>query len=316
MTRQAIARRFGTVNRFRLVGSVGFVSDDTEQAALVAQALVGAPDDLDQAVRLFRRGLLGWFCRVPWGAGRATLRACGRIALGFRRSGVASAGNGAAMRSAILGVFFAERPLARREWSRACAAVTHTDPRAVEGAVYVAELAARASEGTGHDRIACVAAATSILPAGEFRRAIDRAAELAREAASTEAAAQVTGRTGYVVSTLAFATFLYLRYGDDPMRAWAEGIAAGGDTDTIAAILGGWMGANLGESRLPAPLIAQIHDGPFGPTHLRALAGALTLADDGVGRSPPRYSWLGALVRNVLLFPVILAHGFRRLIPI
>src|SRR3954463_3725312 len=65
MSARAIARRFGRVDRFRLMGRTGFVSDDTEQAALVAQSLVGHPDDVDGCVRAFRRSLLGWSCRLP-----------------------------------------------------------------------------------------------------------------------------------------------------------------------------------------------------------------------------------------------------------
>jgi ADP-ribosylglycohydrolase len=48
MSARAIARRFGRMDRFRLLGSTGFVSDDTEQAALIAQALAQHPDDLDR----------------------------------------------------------------------------------------------------------------------------------------------------------------------------------------------------------------------------------------------------------------------------
>src|SRR5687767_13453710 len=72
MTARAIARRFGRVDRFRLLGRTGFVSDDTEQAALVAQSLARHPDNLDHCVGAFRRSFLGGFCRVPWGVGRAT----------------------------------------------------------------------------------------------------------------------------------------------------------------------------------------------------------------------------------------------------
>src|SRR3954454_10622479 len=92
MSARAISRRFGRVDRFRLLGRTGFVSDDTEQAALVAQSLARHPGDAAGCVRAFRRSLLGWFCRLPWGVGRATIRSCGRIALGLRPSGVMSAG--------------------------------------------------------------------------------------------------------------------------------------------------------------------------------------------------------------------------------
>src|SRR5215813_11728971 len=75
MSARAIARRFGRVERFHLFGHTGFVSDDAEQAALVAQSLARYPDDVELCVRAFRRSLLGWFTRLPWGIGRATLRA-------------------------------------------------------------------------------------------------------------------------------------------------------------------------------------------------------------------------------------------------
>src|SRR4051794_27585830 len=98
LSAKAIARRFAPVNRYRLVGRTGFVSDDTEQSALVAQALAAHPNDLAAVVKRFRWSLLGWFLRLPFGIGLATIRACARIALGLERTGVDSAGNGAAMR--------------------------------------------------------------------------------------------------------------------------------------------------------------------------------------------------------------------------
>ena len=132
-----------------MIGRTGFVSDDTEQAALLAQCLAQYPDDVDRCVRAFRRSLLGWFCRVPWGVGRATIQACLRIGLGLTRSGIMSAGNGAAMRAAIVGTFFDDQPIQREKFGRALAEVTHRDPCAVEGALYVAELAA-ACAGSPH----------------------------------------------------------------------------------------------------------------------------------------------------------------------
>ncbi len=57
-------------------------------------------------------------------------------------------------------------------------------------------------------------------------------------------------------------------------------------------------------------LVEAIDDGPFGPTHLRALASALA-----EGRVAPRWSWVRAMARNLALYPVVLAHGVRRLFP-
>lgn len=316
MSAAAIARRFGRIDRFRLLGRTGYVSDDTEQSALVAEGLGRHPTDPGLCARAFRRSMLGWAARLPWGIGRATLRSCARIALGISPSGVMSAGNGAAMRSAIVGTFLADRPADRLGFGRALAEVTHRDPRAVEGALYVAELAAAcASAGPGSDRSACQELARRVVADGQLGSAIDRAATLARDGASVGDASRQCGTSGFVVHTLGFASFVFLRHGDDPMLALTEVIAAGGDTDSIAAILGGWVGALHGESGLPADLIARIHDGPFGPTHLRALAEGLGRVRAGLPFDVPDYSRSAAMARNLALWPVILGHGFRRLVP-
>jgi ADP-ribosylglycohydrolase len=312
MSAKAIARRFGRVEDYHLLGSRGFVSDDTEQSALVAHALLRS--DLPAAVRSFRRSLLGWFLRLPWGIGLATVRACLRIALGLRRSGVRSAGNGASMRAAIVGVFFAEDPARRREWSDAIASVTHVDPRAVQGARFVAEVAAAATRTT--DALACVTAARPVVDDPQLGSAIDEAIRLVARGASTAEAAAELGTTGFVLHTVPFAVFCFGRFGGDTLRALSEQISAGGDTDSIGAIVGAWCGALHGESGLPRALIDRISDGPFGPSHLRALGDALAARSRGEQIRPVSYSASLAMLRNLALYPVVLAHGFRRLIPL
>ena len=227
-----------------------------------------------------------------------------------------SAGNGAAMRAAVVGVFFHDRPAERRQFGRALAEVTHRDARAVEGALYVAEVAGCCARNpVGTSPTGMVAEARSVVEHPELDAAIGRAMELERRGVSLREAAEACGTTGYVVATVSFATFCFLRHGDDPMWALGEAISAGGDTDSIGAILGAWLGALHGEAGLPGDLIGRIHDGPFGPSHLRALASCLAGRRDGRWEPVPRYSPTAALARNLALYPVILGHGFRRLVP-
>lgn len=317
MSAKAIARRFGPVDRFRLLGSVGFVSDDTEQSALVAESLARHPNDIDACVRAFRRALLGWFCRLPWGVGKATVLSCLRIGAGLSPTGVRSAGNGAAMRSTIVGVFFRDQPEPRRAFASALAEVTHRDPRAVEGAMFVAEVAALcARQGEERSIALLLREARGVVRDAQLGAAIERGIELAEQGRPTSEAARECGTSGFIVHTAAFAGFCFARFGDDPKRTLGEAIIAGGDTDSIAAIVGGWCGARWGLDRLPAGLIDRIHDGPFGPSHLRALATCLAARAEGRESLVPGYSRTAALTRNLALYPVILGHGFRRLIPI
>lgn len=304
-----VRRRAGTFDRFRLLGRTGYVSDDTEQTALLAEALAGGGGQA-AILRRFRRSMIGWLARLPFGIGFSTLRACTRMALGCSSPGVRSAGNGAMMRAGIVGAHLASAPSLRREIGRAVAALTHTDPRGVEAALYVAEVSARAVvSASSADPHALVRSARSELEEPATAQAVDRALELAADSISVEEAAEALGNTGFAVHSAGLATFCFVRFGASPMRAIEAAIRAGGDTDTHAAIVGGWVGALHGASALPRPLLDAIHDGPFGPTHLASLAASLA-----TGAPVPRWSPLAALARNLALYPVILAHGFSRLL--
>ena len=308
---ERIVRRFGCLDRYRLFGRTGFVSDDTEQTALVAHAWIEAHDGAAEFARAFARRLRAWFLALPLGIGLATAKACLRLCLGVSsaRSGSDSAGNGAAMRAALVGVLLCDEPSKRLEFSQALARVTHRDPRAVEGAAFVAELAAQGTLGSPSQNFD-LAAARSVVRNEELIAAIDKAGRLA-ECAEPAQAAHELGTSGFVVHTLGFASYCVARFGADPARALVVAVNAGGDTDSIGAIVGALVGARHGASALPAALLGELEDGPLGRSHLTRLADALGKG----GRAPPRFRPILLLVRNLLLLPVILGHGFWRLLP-
>jgi ADP-ribosyl-[dinitrogen reductase] hydrolase len=301
MSAAEVAARGGALDRFALCGRTGFVSDDTEQSALVVESVLAAHGDVAMAVRRFRRALLGWFLRLPFGIGLATLRACLRIALGYKDSGVRSAGNGAAMRSAGLGVLFADDEARRRAATQALARVTHADARAVEGALYVAELASLCTLSPHEDRGTLALRALCVVRNAELREAIEGAV---LSAGSAHEAAALPNR-GYVVHTLEIACFAFVRSGHSFAPGVRAAIRRGGDTDTNAAIVGAWLGILHGPEALPRRLLASLTRGPFGLAHLAMLAP---------GRPLPRWSWTRALARNLALMPVVLAHGGLRLV--
>ena len=120
------------------------VSDDTEHTFFVAQALLAHPNDPVAFQRCLAWKLRFWLLGVPAGIGLATLRAILKLWLGFRptRGGVFSAGNGPAMRSGIIGAYFFDDPIRRKEFVSAATRLTHTDPKAEVAALAVAESAA------------------------------------------------------------------------------------------------------------------------------------------------------------------------------
>jgi len=141
-------RRIGKMIQFplkhRFFFGCGMVSDDTDHSIFVGQCLARNPTDPEQFACSLAWKLRFWLLCLPAGIGMATLRSILRLWCGvsFSRSGVFSAGNGAAMRSAIIGVVHCEDPDLRQRFTQASTALTHSDPKAAFGARAIADLAA------------------------------------------------------------------------------------------------------------------------------------------------------------------------------
>ncbi len=314
-----IARRFGEVRNFHFAAGMGFVSDDTEQTALLARAIAMNPDDAAACAEDFKKSLLGWFLRMPTGTGLATLRACLNILFRAKKTGINSAGNGSAMRAAIIGVFFHESAKKRQDYGKAICKITHTDPRALAATLFVAELAAACTRNARQASCkTCFDEAFATVENPPLRERLQRAAKLAGENASIENATKDLNCTGFVLHSVPLAAFCFLRFGDgDAMDALSQIISAGGDTDTNAAILGACLGAKKGDSGLGTELVDGII-GPFGSPFLRRMAKFLThlkrgdLEDENEvsdeDSEVPGYNLASALTYNLTFLLLVLIH--------
>ena len=317
-----ILRLTGGEVRHRLLPGTGMLSDDTEQSAFVAQALAEAGGDPDRFARRLARRLRWWLLGLPAGIGLATLRAIVKLWLGFppARSGVWSAGNGAAMRVAIVGVHAGSDEPRREALVRAATRVTHTDPRAEAGAQLVAEFAAlNASRAEPRDALRAALARAADAD-DDFAAACAEA--LAAFDAGEDAPAfcaahgMAGGVSGFVNRTVPVAALIVLRHPRDFEAAIRETLACGGDTDTVAAIVGGIVGAGTGPDGIPREWQAGLRDWPRSRAWLVELAETLALREGlGLERPVPKLSVVGLLLRNLLFIVIVLAHGFRRLAP-
>lgn len=307
---RAIARRYPGPWRQRFLGPWGMCSDDTEHTFLVAQALLRSRGDVRSFQRHLARGLRWWLASLPGGIGLATLRATVRLWLGWppHRAGVWSAGNGPAMRSALLGVCFADEPALRLEHVRASARLTHTDPRAEVAARAVAEVAAAwtLQEEIGVDALRALAPEDrewlELMAVVE-----DHLVEEAHLVELCEALGLQEGVTGYAYHSVPCVLFAVLRYAE-PREALEQLYARGGDTDTTGAMAGALLGARHGEAALPEDWVRGLRNGPLSTEVLRE-AGR-HLATDG---PPVRWAWPAVVPRNLLFIGVELAHVLRRL---
>lgn len=322
LTAARAARLYGPPDRYRLLFGRGMVSDDTEHACLVAQALVTAGLDEGRFERELARRLRWWLLGLPAGAGRATLRACVRLWLGFgpRRSGVFSAGNGAAMRAVILGAAVDDMDRLRG-LVRASSRLTHTDPRAEEGAFVVAvaaRMARRFDEPCGRRLLEEVAAHGRVAEElsrrlGEAVRSVNQGetpAEFVRRLGLTR------GPSGYVNDTVPVVVQAWLRSPSDLRVAITEVIRCGGDADTTAALVGGLVGTRVGSGGVPGDLLAGLAERSRSAAWMTRLAEELDASlEEGRPRRAPSLPVVPLVARNLGFLVVVLGHGFYRLRP-
>jgi ADP-ribosyl-[dinitrogen reductase] hydrolase len=262
--------------RPRLIFGRAMVSDDGEHALMTAEALLSNGDLEKELARRLRR----WFLLFPAGMGIATAKACIKLLLRLP-SGVPSAGNGAAMRAAAVGAYYADDPAAREAAIVKVARLTHTDERAVTGARLIALAAACAARG---EEAAFPNLAQEIAP--------DWPLDFSSE----------KGPSGYVLQSVPAALGVWLRHPRDFRAAVTEAIELGGDADTVAAMVGGIVGI---VDSPPQEWVDALWEPVRGPAYLSRLAEG----------ERPRAPGLLQLPRNLLFLLIVLTHGFRRLVP-
>jgi len=324
LSRRRGARLFGQPDRHRLLLGRGMVSDDTEHTCLVAQSLIAAADDVDAFARGLARRLRLWLLGVPAGVGWATLRATLRLCVGVPpdRSGVFSAGNGPAMRSAVIGAAIDDRDRLRR-FVRASTRITHTDPKAEYGALAVALAAQMAGRGKPVEGLEFTHAVREVLSdasADELLAILDETVASALMGRSTpEFAASIDldkGVSGYVYHTVPVAIHAWLSHPNDFRSAVIDVVRCGGDTDTTGAIVGGLVGAAVGRPGIPPEWLARLCEWPRTVGWMERLADRLHDArSTGTPAEPPRLPAYGLVPRNLFFLLVVLLHGLRRLAP-
>ncbi len=319
---------FGEISGHRLLFGRGMYSDDTEHTLMVAQALIASGGELEAFRNLLARQLRGWILMLPGGVGLATLRACGKLVFGVspERSGVYSAGNGPAMRAALLGVFAHEMKLSNEHLialNLASTQITHTDPKAEYGALAIA-LAARfalSNDTIKPDEFLQFFADNFPFDNGaaqELKSLLQSAAESVKSGQTTsdfcEAQGWERGASGYIYHTVPAAIQAWLRHSNDYHGGVLEMVHCGGDTDSTAAIVGGLIGARTGD--IPQEWIDGLCEWPRSKFWMQNLAACLQeIISTRQTQKPLPTFWPGVVLRNVWFLMVVFAHGLRRIMP-
>lgn len=237
-------------------------TDDTEMALALVQVL-------DEHGRVAQDRLAQLFAKRfrdnPYrGYGGGAIEILERIRLGMDWrlvssqvfNGTGSKGNGAAMRVAPLGAYFAEDLGRAAEQARLSAEVTHFHPDGQAGAVAVAVAAAwacRDPAARGNAR-ALFDVVLEYTPPGATRRGLERARAWPLDTSPT-AAAKELGSGARVLSedTVPYVVWCAARHLEHFEDALWTTVSGRGDMDTTCAMVGGIVVLATGRAAIPAP---------------------------------------------------------------
>lgn len=237
------------------------VSDDTILSLATLRSIRATgeplPDSIaDEFATVFRAG------RIP-GVGASTLKALRDLASGTHwalagRKGERAAGNGAAMRVAPLAFYLdADEPADRRALRDICR-ITHHNDEAYVGALAIV----KTMQITGFSSVANgLRAVLECLPDTRVRDVL--AGLTSSEALSPAEAASVTGTGGFAAESVPLAIYVALSSADLG-AGLVTAVRQGGDTDTVASMVGHVMGAWGHElpaswrALLPAEVLAEV----------------------------------------------------------
>jgi ADP-ribosylglycohydrolase len=309
--------------RMRFLFGKGMVSDDTEHTLMVAQAIISHPNDPAAFQKSLGWKLRWWFACLPAGVGFATARACLKLWMGFpaSKAGVNSAGSGPAMRSAIIGAYYSDDQIRRREYVSASSNLTHCSWQADVSALAVAECVALAARKGGQpSKSEVLEVLCSLSTEGEWQVALGKIEKcLAAGQSVSEFACAFgleKGVAGYALQVVAVALYAWMRHPGDYRTALTAALDCGGDTDTVGAVLGAMTGSVTGKQGIPKEWLDNIADWPRSVLFMEKVADRLANQKNSqsAGNEVALF-WPAILFRNVIFLCVVLFHGFRRIFP-
>lgn len=319
------AKLLGMPDQHRLFFGRGMVSDDTEHACMTAQAFIASGGDAELFRQELARRLRCWLLTLPAGIGLATARAILRLWQGVdeRRSGVFSAGNGAAMRAPIIGVVVDDL-CGLRTFVQASTRLTHTDPKAEFGSLAVALAAHMASRQKWIAADDYLAQLKKILPGEsegtEFFALMENTVNAVNQGWDTQTFCALIGLdigvSGYVFHTVPVVIHAWLTHQGDFRAAIIAVVQCGGDTDSTAALVGGIVGASVGKNGIPSEWLDDLFEWPRSiewMERLGMLLGRDRISDEKI--QAVELPFFAVLLRNLFFLIVVLLHGFRRLLP-
>jgi len=268
--------RAGEFGRFPF--PFGQYSDDSQLAREILQSYVArknfSPDDYSERIKAIfaEKRIVGW--------GQATREAAIRLIQGipWEEAGTPapSAGNGSAMRAAPVGLLFFDNTQLLVHAAYDQGRITHRDSRCSAGAVAISGAVALVLQGKPISPDLFLFSLADLVKlieptfSAELIKLIqwismppDKAVDFISKAGIDEDYLdedEWQGISPFVISSVLWSLYSFLRTPDDYMETIYTAIEGGGDVDTTAAMAGAISGAYLGLDAIPSDLLHYLTD--------------------------------------------------------
>ena len=260
-------------------------TDDTDMTLALAESILETGGvDPEGIAKQF-----GLHCDLTRGYAIGTIKAVLALRAGLKWHQVArivfengSFGNGAAMRVSPVGLFYYHDLDSLQAAAIKQASITHVHPLGQWGAVMQGcsvGLAVIQVSKEPFKKQQVVTNLREILWRGpiEYMKALNKIEEMFGQGKKLEAREVVRSLGNGVEAhfSVPSACYIAITYSPDFCDAIRAAISLGGDTDTIAGMVGATVGAHVGEEGLPLEWIEQLEDGPRGRSFAKDLADRL-----------------------------------------
>ncbi len=244
-------------------------TDDTQMTLALTEGLLdaGLDADLDAQMNAVGARFVEWLHSPDniYAPGAACLAGAARFEAraNWRESGDPnSKGCGSAMRAATIGVLYQHDERRLREVADASGRITHGHPAAVAASIAAAYAVKLALDGVPADQYLARIMAFPDGISDEFDAAIYRVGHVVAWS-DEEAALDHVGQGWVGEEAVALALYCVLRYPDDYAACVRRAANTNGDSDSIACIAGGIMGARLGPEAIPAAWRARCENAAY-----------------------------------------------------
>ena len=246
-----------------------FYTDDTQMTLALAEALLdsGLSVALDTQMQAVGGRFVEWLHspdnnRAP---GNTCIQGVRRFEAGrsWREAGLLeSKGCGSAMRVASIGYLYQHDPDRLSEIAAASSSITHRHPTAIAGSVAAAYAVKLALDGIPVSQYLPRIMAFTDGESDELDAALYRVGHAGAWADEERALAHV-GEGWTAEEAVALALYCVIRYPDDYVACVRRAANTNGDSDSIACIAGGIMGARLGLDAVPADWRARCENASY-----------------------------------------------------